>query len=69
MGYRSYSYTELILITDVYVFGPHVGITELMLIQGYLHTYWYSYIYLRSPVGVDRTYTYTTEFTLVQRYQ
>ena len=46
MGYRSYSYTELILIIDVYVFGPHVGITELMLIQGYLHTYWYSYIYI-----------------------
>ena len=43
-GYRSYSYTELILITDVYAFGSHVGVTELMLIQGYLYTYWYLYL-------------------------
>ena len=32
-SYRTYAYTELILITDLYSFETPVGVIELMLIQ------------------------------------
>ena len=50
-------------MVDLSLFRSPIGVTELMLIQ----RYWY-FIYLRSPIGVYRTYTYSTEFTLVRRY-
>ena len=33
MSYRAYSYAELILITDLCLFGTLVGVTELILMQ------------------------------------
>ena len=36
-SYRTHPYTELILITDLCLFGTPVGVTELMLIQRYLY--------------------------------
>ena len=40
-SYRSYSYTELILITDVYVFGSHVGVYE-------------TYAFIEVPLGTAK---------------
>ena len=34
----------LILVSDLYLFRSPVGVTELMLIQRYLNTYWYLYL-------------------------
>ena len=56
-SYRAYSYAKLILITDLCSFETPVGIAELMIIQRYLYTYWYLYLF-RSPVRVYRTYAY-----------
>ena len=40
-SYKSYSYTELILITDVYVFGSQVGVYE-------------TYAYIEVPLGTTK---------------
>ena len=73
-SYRTYSYAELILITDLCAFRTPVGVTELML---------QSLTYSEVPVGTTkiterilvfrstylsyRTYTGLTELTLVYR--
>ena len=73
-SYRTYSYAELILITDLCAFRTPVGVTELML---------RSLTYSEVPVGTTeitehilvfrstylsyRTYTGLTELTLVYR--
>ena len=73
-SYRTYSYAELILITDLCAFRTPVGVTELML---------WSLTYSEVPVGTTeiterilvfrstyltyRTYTGLTELTLVYK--
>ena len=68
------TYHVLILLSVLYLFRSPVGVTELMLIQRYLYTYWYLYLSQTSRRSLQnlclyhRAYTYTTEFTLVWRY-
>ena len=38
-SYRAYSYAELILITDLFLVGTPVGVTELILILRSLHLF------------------------------
>ena len=64
MGYRSYSYTELILITDVYVFGSHLGVTELILIPQSLHLFGGTSRYH----GGYGTYSGIAELILIREY-
>ena len=50
-SYRSYSYAELILITDVCSFGTPVGVTELIIIQDF-YLYYRVYTCSGIPVGI-----------------
>ena len=75
-SYRTYSYAELILMTDLYAFRTPVGVTELML---------RSLTYSEVPIGTIeiterilvcrstylsyRTYTGLTELIIVFRIQ
>ena len=58
-SYKVYSYTELILITDLCLFGTPVGVTELIL--GFLILYGaYSCISAREiPVGITEHFSCT----------
>ena len=58
-SYRVYSYVELILKTDFYLFGTPVGVTELIL--GFLILYGaYSRISDREiPVGITEHFSCT----------
>ena len=62
-SYRAYSYSELILITDLCSFGTPVGVTELMLIQRYLYTYWYLYLSQISRRSLQNLYLYYEVYT------
>ena len=67
----------LIFISSLYLFRSPVGVTELMLIQRYLYTYWYLYLsqisrrslqnlcLYRGTLRYYKAYTYTIEITLV----
>ena len=78
-SYRAYSYAELILITDLCSFGTPVGVTELMIIQRYLYTYWYLYLsqisrrslqnlcLYRGTLRYYKTYTYIIGLILILR--
>ena len=54
--YRAYSYAELMLITDLCLFGTPVGVTELILIQNlYLYN---KLIFIRDSHRSYRAYSY-----------
>ena len=72
----------LLLITGLRLFGSPVGVTELILIQNLYLTDLFSVgtpvgvtelilnrlMFIQDSRRSYRTYTYTTEFTLVRRY-
>ena len=62
-SYRAYSYSELILITDLCSFRAPLGVTELMLIQRYLYTYWYLYLSQISRRSLQNLYLYYGVYT------
>ena len=67
----------LILISSLYLSRSPVGVTELMLIQGYLYTYWYLYLSQISRMSLQnlclykgtlryyKAYTYTLGLILI----
>ena len=71
---RSYTYSRLvvcctelihvlILISSLYLFSSPVGVTELMLIQRYLNTYWYLYLSHISRRSLQNLYLYYGIYT------
>ena len=70
-------YTELIhvriLISSLYLFRSPVGVTEPMLIQRYINTYWYLYLFQISRRSLQNlllsygSYTCFTELIIVLR--
>ena len=61
-SYRAYSYSEIILITDLCLFRTPVGVTELIRIQKYTYNKlmfirdscksYRAYSYLEIPIGI-----------------
>ena len=61
-SYRTYSYAELILITDLCAFRTPVGVTELILILQILYWYYRTYYCISDtevPVGTTEHFTGT----------
>ena len=65
-SYRAYSYAGLILITDLFLVGTPVGVTELILILRSLHLFGGTRRYNKSKLIIivshtesDQTYTDT----------
>ena len=64
MSYRAYSYAELILITDLFLVGIPVGVTELILILRSLHLFGGTRRYYRDY----GTCTGIAELILIRKY-
>ena len=62
-SYRTYPYSELILITDSCLFETPIGVTELILIQRYFYTYWYLYLSQISRRSLQNLYLYYGVYT------
>ena len=73
------TYHVLILLSIIYLFRFPVGVTELMIIQRYLYTYWYLYLsqissrslqnlcLYRGTLRYNKTYTYIIGLILILR--
>ena len=71
------TYHILILLSILYLFRSSVGVTELMLMQRYLYTYWYLYLsrisrrslqnlcLYRGTLRYYKAYTYTIRLILI----
>ena len=62
-SYRTYPYSELILITDSCLLKTPIGVTEIILIQRYFYTYWYLYLSHISRRSLKNLYLYYGVYT------